>query len=103
MQMNKNENRHVQNLFEFIDWKDTKSDTSNRVCSGEFLSQYPQTNEKVSVELMANEMADKWELEPTDKSRKFKIDGRVRVSKKFYAGKNVTDFIEVTDDIELLF
>ena len=66
-------------------------------------SQYPQTNEKVFAELMANEMADKWELEPTDKSRKFKIDGRIRVSKKFYVRKNVPDFIEVTDDIELPF
>lgn len=103
IQMHKNENRHVQNFFEFIDWKDTKSDTPNRVCSGEFLSQYPQTNEKVFAELMENEMADEWELEPTDKSRKFKIDGRVRVSKKFYVRKTVPDFIEVTDDIELPF
>lgn len=103
IQMHKNENRHVQNFFEFMEWKDTKSDTPNRVCSGEFLSQYPQTNEKIFAELMANEMADEWELEPTDKSRKFKIDGRVRVSKKFYVRKNVPDFIEITEDIELPF
>ena len=78
IQIHKNENRHVQNFFDFMDWKDTKSDTPNRICSGEFLSHYPQTNEKVFAEFMANEMADRWELDPTDKSRRLKIDGRVR-------------------------
>lgn len=93
----------MRNFFEFMDWKYTKSDIPNRVFSGKFLSQYPQINKKVFAELMVNETAHRWELEPTDKSRKFKIDGRVKVSKKFYVRKNVPDFIEVTDDIELPF
>ena len=44
---------------------------------------------------MANEMADEWKLEPSVKSKKVRIDGVVRVSKKFYKRNENTDFIEV--------
>ena len=44
---------------------------------------------------MANEMADEWKLEPSVKSKKVRIDGVVRVSKKFYGRNENTDFIEV--------
>lgn len=54
------------------------------LCSAEFTSRYPETNEKVFSELMANEMANEWKLEPSVKSKKVRIDGVVRVSKKFY-------------------
>ena len=44
---------------------------------------------------MANEMADEWKLEPSVKSKKVRIDGVVRVSKKFYKWNINTDFVEV--------
>ena len=44
---------------------------------------------------MANEMADEWKLEPSVKSKKVRIDGVVRVSKKFYKRNENADFIEV--------
>lgn len=46
-------------------------------------------------ELMANEVADEWTLEPSIKSKKIIIDGVVRVSKKFYKRNINTDFVEV--------
>ncbi|EMD17085.1 hypothetical protein HMPREF9943_00648 [Eggerthia catenaformis OT 569 = DSM 20559] len=95
IQMHKNENRHVQNFYDFMEWKTTKSDKSNLLCSAEFTSRYPETNEKVFSELMANEMLDEWRLEPSVKSKKVRIDGVVRVSKKFYKRNENTDFIEV--------
>ena len=70
------------------------------LCSAEFTSRYSETNEKVFSELMANEMADEWKLEPSVKSRKVRIDGVVRVSKKFYKRIINTDFVKVnTEDI----
>lgn len=50
--------------------------------------------------MMANEMRDEWVLKPSVKSKKHKIDGVIRVSKKFYVrklagGTGVGDFIEV--------
>ena len=100
IQTHKNENRHVQNFLDFMEWKATKSDTPNLLCSAEFTSRYPETNEKVFSELMANEMRDEWLLEPSVKSKKHKINGIIRVSKKFYTrnfagGTGVGDFIEV--------
>ena len=65
-----------------MEWKTTKSDTPNLLCSAEFTSKYPETNEKVFSELMANEMAGEWILEANLKSKKVRIDGVVRVSKK---------------------
>ena len=65
------------------------------LCSVEFTSRYLETNEKVFSELMANEMADEWKLEFSVKSKKVRIDGVVRVSKKFYKRNENTDFIEV--------
>ena len=102
IQTHKNENRHVQNFLDFMEWKATKSDTPNLLCSAEFTSRYPETNEKVFSELMANEMRDEWLLEPSVKSKKHKIDGIIRVSKKFYTrnfagGTGVGDFIEVVN------
>ena len=44
---------------------------------------------------MANEVADEWKLEPSVKSKKVRIDGVIRVSKKFYKRNENTDFIEV--------
>ena len=44
---------------------------------------------------MANEMTDEWKLEPSVKSKKVRIDGVVRVSKKFYKQNINTDFVEV--------
>ena len=44
---------------------------------------------------MANEMADEWKLEPSIKSKKVRIDGVVRVSKKFYKRNINTDFVQV--------
>lgn len=100
IQTHKSENRHVQNFLDFMEWKSTKSDTPDLLCSAEFTSRYPETNEKVFSELMANEMADEWKLEPSVKSRKVRIDGVVRVSKKFYKRIINTDFVEVnTEDI----
>lgn len=104
IQIHKNENRHVQNFLDFMEWKTTKSDTPNLLCSAEFTSRYPETNEKVFSELMANEMRDEWLLEPSVKSKKHKIDGIIRVSKKFYTRKfaggiDVGGFIEV-DNIQ---
>ena len=97
IQTHKSENRHVQNFLDFMEWKITKSDTPNLLCSAEFTSKYPETNEKVFSELMANEMADEWILEPNVKSKKVRIDGIVRVSKKFYKRNATTDFVEVKD------
>ena len=57
IQTHKSENRHVQNFLDFMEWKTTKSDTPDLLCSAEFTSKYPETNEKVFSELMANEMA----------------------------------------------
>ena len=102
IQTHKSENRHVQNFLDFMEWKITKSDTPNLLCSAEFTSKYPETNEKVFSELMANEMADKWILEPNVKSKKVRIDGIVRVSKKFYKRNATADFVEVKD-IEIPF
>lgn len=95
IQTHKSDNRHVQNFFDFMEWKTTKSDTPNLLCSAEFTSRYPETNEKVFSELMANEMIDEWRLEPSVKSKKVRIDGVVRVSKKFYKRNENADFIEV--------
>lgn len=67
------------------------------LCSAEFTNKYPETNEKVFSELMANEMASEWTLEPSVKSKKVRIDGVVRVSKKFYKRNENTDFVEVND------
>ena len=78
-----------------MEWKSTKSDTPDLLCSAEFTSRYPETNEKVFSELMANEMSDEWKLEPSVKSKKVRIDGVVRVSKKFYKRNINTDFVEV--------
>ena len=97
IQTHKSENRHVQNFLDFMEWKITKSDTPNLLCSAEFTSKYPETNEKVFSELMANEMADEWILEPNVKSKKVRIDGIVRVSKKFYKRNATADFVEVKD------
>ena len=72
------------------------------LCSAEFTSRYPETNEKVFSELMANEVADEWTLEPSIKSKKVRIDGVVRVSKKFYKRNVKTEFVEVRD-IEIPF
>ena len=103
IQTHKNENRHVQNFLDFMEWKNTKSDTPNLLCSAEFTSKYPETNEKVFSELMANEMKDEWLLEPSVKSKRHKIDGIIRVSKKFYTrkftgGTGDGDFIEVDNN-----
>lgn len=95
IQTHKSENRHVQNFLDFLEWKSTKSDTPDLLCSAEFTSRYPETNEKVFSELMANEMSDEWKLEPSVKSKKVRIDGVVRVSKKFYKRNINTDFVEV--------
>lgn len=95
IQTHKSENRHVQNFLDFMEWKSIKSDKPDLLCSAEFTSRYPETNEKVFSELMANEMADEWKLEPSVKSRKVRIDGVVRVSKKFYKRNINTDFVEV--------
>ena len=75
---------------------------SRLLCSAEFTSRYPETNEKVFLELMANEVADEWTLEPSIKSKKVRIDGVVRVSKKFYKRNVKTEFVEVRD-IEISF
>ena len=95
IQTHKSENRHVQNFLYFMEWKTTKSDTPDLLCSAEFTSKYPETNEKVFSELMANEMAGEWILEANVKSKKVRIDGVVRVSKKFYKRTITTDFVEV--------
>ena len=95
IQTHKSENMHVQNFLDFMEWKSTKSDTPNFLCSAEFTSRYPETNEKVFSELMANEMASEWTLEPSVKSKKVRIDGVVRVSKKFYKRNENADIIEV--------
>lgn len=84
IQTHKSDNRHVQNFLDFMEWKDTQSDTRDILCSAEFTSKYPETNEKVFSELMENEMAGIWKLVPSVKSKKVKIDNVVRVSKKFY-------------------
>ena len=44
---------------------------------------------------MANEMGGEWILEANVKSKKVRIDGVVRVSKKFYKRNENADFIEV--------
>ena len=95
IQTHKSDSRHIQNFLDFMEWKSTKSDTPNLLCSAEFTSKYPETNEKVFSELMANEMASEWILEPSVKSKKVRIDGVVRVSKKFYKRNESVDFIEV--------
>lgn len=59
--------------------KSTKSDTPDLLCSAEFTSRYPETNEKVFSELMANE----WKLEPSVKSKKVRIDGVVGLVRSF--------------------
>ena len=46
---------------------------------------------------MANEIADEWTLESSIKSKKVRIDGAVRVSKKFYERNVKTEFVEVED------
>lgn len=97
IQTHKGENRHVQNFLDFMEWKSTKSDTPNLLCSDEFTSRYPETNEKVFSELMANEVADEWTLEASIKSKKVRIDGVVRVSKKFYKRNFNAEFVEVAD------
>jgi putative uncharacterized protein virE len=97
IQTHKSENRHVQNFLDIMEWKTTKSDTPNLLCSAEFTSKYPETNEKVFSELMANEMAGEWILEANVKSKKVRIDGVVRVSKKFYKRMIATDFVKVKD------
>ena len=98
IQTHKSENRHVQNFLDFMEWKSTKSNTPDLLYSAEFTSRYPETNEKVFSELMTNEMADEWKLEPSVKSKKVRIDGVVRVSKKFYKRNINTDFVEVNSE-----
>ena len=98
IQTHKSENRHVQNFLDFMEWKSTKSDTPDLLCSAEFTSRYPETNEKVFSELIANEMVDEWKLEPSVKSKKVRIDGVVRVSKKFYKRNINVDFVEVNSE-----
>lgn len=88
----------MQNFLDFMEWKSTKSDTPDLLCSAEFTSRYPETNEKVFSELMANEMADEWKLEPSVKSKKVRIDGVVRVSKKFYKRSINTEFVKVNSE-----
>ena len=66
-----------------MEWKSTKSDTPDLLCSAEFTSRYPETNEKVFSELMANEMSDEWKLEPSIKSKKVRIDGMIRLARSF--------------------
>ena len=95
IQTHKSENRHVQNFLDFMEWKTTKSDTQDLLYSAEFTSKYPETNEKVFSELMANEMAGEWILEANVKSKKVRIDGVVRISKKFYKRTITIDFVEV--------
>ena len=102
IQTHKSENRHVQNFLDFMEWKSTKSDTPDLLCSTEFTSRYPETNEKVFSEMMANEVADEWTLDPSIKSKKVRIDGVVRVSKKFYKRSVKTGFVEV-EDMEIPF
>jgi len=102
IQTHKSENRYVQNFLDFMEWKTTKSDTLDLLCSAEFTNKYPETNEKVFSELMANEMAGEWILEANVKSKKVRIDGVLRVSKKFYKRTITTDFMEV-ENLELLF
>lgn len=102
IQTHKSENRHVQNFLDFMEWKITKSDTPNLLCSAEFTSKYPETNEKVFSELMVNEMADEWILETNVKSKKVRIDGIVRVSKKFYKRNVAVDFVDA-ENIEIPF
>lgn len=80
-----------------MEWKSTKSDIPDLLCSAEFTNRYPETNEKVFSKLMANEVADEWTLEPSVKSKKLRIDGVVRVSKKFYKRNIKTEFVEVRD------
>ncbi|KIS20128.1 hypothetical protein AT52_01803 [Streptococcus equi subsp. zooepidemicus Sz35] len=46
---------------------------------------------------MANEMAGEWILEANVKSKKVRIDGVVRVSKKFYKRMITTGLVEVED------
>ena len=84
IQSHKKDNRSVQNFHEFMDWKINFSDTPDVLCSAEYTSKYPDTNEKIFSELMAIEMSDEWEVEVSSKSKKYKIDGVYRVSKKFY-------------------
>lgn len=96
IQTHKNDNRHVQNFLDFMEWKDTQSDARDILCSAEFTCKYPETNEKVFAELMENEMAGIWELVPSVKSRKMKIDNVVRVSKKFY--RRIKPFQEIDYD-----
>lgn len=84
IQTHKNDSRHIQNFLDFMEWKREMSDTPNILCSAEFTSRYPETNEKIFAELMANEAKDEWILKPSVKSVKHKIDGCIRVSKKFY-------------------
>lgn len=98
IQTHKSENRHVQNFLDFMEWKSTKSDTPDLLCSAEFTSRYPETNEKVFSELMANEMVDEWKLELSVKSKKVRIDGVVRVSKKFYKRNINIDYVEVNSE-----
>lgn len=104
IQVHKNENRHVQNFYDFMEWKDTESTNPDILCSAEFTNQYPETNEKIFAELMINEMMDCWELVVTEKSKKHIIDGKVRVSKKFYHRKHnensfKDDFVEITEEV----
>lgn len=51
---------------------------------------------------MANEMASEWILDPSVKSKKVRIDGVVRVSKKLYKRNESVDFIEV-DSLDIPF
>ena len=83
-----------KNFLDFMEWKATKLDTHNLLCSAEFTSRYLETNEKVFSELMENEVVDEWILEPSVKSKKVRIDVIVRVSKKFYKRKVNIDFVE---------
>lgn len=85
IQEHKLDNRHIQNFLEFImHWKESSSDTSDILCSAEFTNRYPDENEKVFSELMANEMRGAWKLVHSTTSVKRIIDGRVRVREKFY-------------------
>lgn len=102
IQTHKSDNRHIQNFLDFMEWKEAKSDSPNTLCSAEFISKYPETNEKVFSELMANEMKNEWILEPSVKSKKMKIDGVTRVSRKFYKRVVKDEFVEV-GDIDLPF
>ena len=104
IQTHKNENHYVKDFYDFVEWKDTKSTNPDILCSVEFTNQYTETNEKIFLDFMINEMMYDWELVQIEKSKKHIIDGKFRVSKKFYHMKyNKTsfkdDFVEIIEEV----